>query len=474
MRYARLLVSTVVLTTLVADNRAAPAERHVVTATLSEWVYRDFRSGEGESNAVRIFARPGDEIEFRQSSGRHGVFFYRTPLDADESELGEAVDVMRDFELAGDRDRLAEQPLPNSLFPRQSVTTPEYSGRRWIVTIRLKTNFRDPIYFGDLKRSVRNGNVMFGVIMPADHRHPPPERVELPDDFESFRAVVRTPRYEWQRGVLGNLNKSRDGRVFVYEEKGLFVAPYDNLAEIDRENPKTDTWFARTRALSPARSRWYYASPVDTDADNDLDLVVCASLDGDRPAWWLLTSNVAQTEGPAGTWRFERHTRIAVGPAPEEAGQAFAVATDLNNDGRPDLVLYNGAAEGRLNIHLSRRVYRYPGEQYRAIDPLALADLGLADVSFVYPVDADFDGWIDLLVSSVGKPAMIFFNRAPGRLVEGDSTELPAILPPVQRVGLHDADGDLRSDIIVEGTDGQRVIVYNRGERQFSLERRDK
>ena len=128
------------------------------------------------------------------------------------------------------------------------MTTPEYSGRRRIVTIRIKTNFHDPIYFGDRVRSVRNGNVMFGVIMLADHRHAPPERVELPGDFDSFRAVARTPRYEWQRGVLGNLNKSREGRVFVYEEKGLFVAPYDNLE--DRQVEKTATWFAR----SPARA----------------------------------------------------------------------------------------------------------------------------------------------------------------------------------------------------------------------------
>ena len=456
----------VALTMLVAVNRAAVAERHVVTATLSEWIYRDFRSGKGESNAVRIFAKPGDEIEFRQSSGRHGVFFYRTPKGA--SELGVAVDVMSDFELASKRDRLASEPLSSPLFPRENVTTSESFGSGRIVTIRLKKGFRGPIYFGDRVRSVRNGNVMFGEILLARHDDKPQPAV-LPDDLSGLRNVARSPRYEWKRGVLGNLDKSRNGRVFVYTAKGLFVAPFVDLQKLDRDNPKTDTWFAKTKSLSPANSQWYYSTAFDADADNDLDLLVCASTNRNKPAWWLLTSNVAQTEGPEGTMQFVQKTRIATGPTPEEASQAFAVTTDLNNDRRPDLVLYNGAAEGRLKIYLSRRTYRFPSERYRAIDTVALADLKMTNVNFVYPLDANFDGWTDLLVSSAGQPAVILFNRAPGRFVKDDSKVLPATLPPIQRIGLYDVDKDLRSDIIVEDTKGQRIIIYNRGEKQFVL-----
>ena len=271
--------------------------------------------------------------------------------------------------------------------------------------------------------------------------------------------------------MLGNLDKSRDGRVFVYTAKDHFVAPSDDLQELDRDNPKTDTWFARTKSLSPANSQWYYARPVDADADHDLDVLVCAASNGDKPAWWLLTSNVAQTEGPKGPLQFVQQTLVAAGPKPDEAEQAFAVTADLNNDSYPDLLIFNGPTEGRLNIHLSRRVYRYPSERYRTIDPLALAALGMANVNFVYPIDANFDGWIDLLVSSIDKPAVVFFNRAPGRFVKGDSKELPAVLPPVRRIGLYDIDKDLRSGIIVEDTDGQRIIIYNRGERKFSLDK---
>ena len=138
------------------------AEEHLITATGSRWIYRDFRSGAGESQPVRIQAQVNDVIEFRQSDGRHGVFFYTTPRG--QSELGRRVIVDRNFEPL-DGQKL--ERISNRLFRRENLGTAEYQGARRILRIRIRGEFNRPIYFGCRVHSVLNRNAMFGVIVPG-------------------------------------------------------------------------------------------------------------------------------------------------------------------------------------------------------------------------------------------------------------------------------------------------------------------
>ena len=82
------------------EPRTDSNERHVVIASRTEWLYKTRRSGVGEANPVVIPAAVGDTIEFKQSDGEHGVFFYVTAPN--ESELGKRITVNQNFEILKD------------------------------------------------------------------------------------------------------------------------------------------------------------------------------------------------------------------------------------------------------------------------------------------------------------------------------------------------------------------------------------
>jgi plastocyanin len=109
---------------------SAASMHHVVTASGNSWIYRGRRSGEGENEPLRIEVAPGDTVEFRQSDGRHGVFFYETPKG--RSELGRSLEVGAKFDVESS-DRLKR--LSSRLFERSALTTEAHKGRSDIVSI---------------------------------------------------------------------------------------------------------------------------------------------------------------------------------------------------------------------------------------------------------------------------------------------------------------------------------------------------
>ena len=111
--------------------------RHVVTASGTEWLYKTRRSGVGEANPVVIRAAVGDTIEFKQSDGEHGVFFYVTAPN--ESELGKRITVNQNFEILKDKlkPKRKLEPLSNRLFSRKGLTTGTFRGGSTMLKIHI-------------------------------------------------------------------------------------------------------------------------------------------------------------------------------------------------------------------------------------------------------------------------------------------------------------------------------------------------
>lgn len=461
-----------------AKLAAAAPVKHVVWATGGRWIYGDARSGAGERNPLRLSAAPGDLVEFRQSHGQHRVFFYVTPPE--ESELGERIVVDKDFEVVGDRPRL--ERLPTRIFRRANLATPPAEGRTTVVTIRLKPDFRRPLYFGSFEPTPGGGSEpFFGAIYPRLGRAPHARKLPPADfRFADPQRVARPNRIDWERGLVGAIAPSVPPTVQVIRgNKFLAVPPRRTDAEgID----VTAQWFqGDVSRYSPAEMSWYFATAAELNRDRTPEVVAAVAPKEGKAEWVTLFSNAAEprvrmvAKKPAEAMRFVRAVPVAPGPATAQAGRrAFAVAADFNNDGRADLLLYNGAGDGTLQMALNRPAPRAsqqdsPSAQFQLNPPLVPHErFGLKEVYLVFPFDADFDGWTDLLVVAAGRDAVILFNQAPGEISGRDGVVLPDTAFAIQEVGLQDLDGDGRSDLILRGPDGRLRAFFNNGERDFA------
>jgi hypothetical protein len=459
-------------------GRAMAPVKHVLWVTKGQWVYGDTRSGATEAAAVRVAAAPSDVVEFRQSHGRHRVFFYIT--DPKSSELGQSIRVAEDFEVVQGPKRL--ERLPVRLFRRANLSTPEPAeGRSTLLTIKLKPSFRRPLYFGSFEPGPGGGTTpFFGVIYPVKARAAHARKPATADfRFADARRVGRPNRADWVRGLLGQFAPSQPPTWQFIRGKRLIALPTDKSD--GKGIDLTAQWFHSPEVsdYSPARSMWSFGTVARLDPEAAPSVIALIAPAGRKSQWVALLSNavqdgkrmVAQAKDERDAMAFVRAVAIAPGPEAARTNLAFAVAADLNNDGRPDLILYDG---GTLRVAMNFPVPRKrpedpPTFRFTLGAPIVPKDkVALEGVYLVFPLDADFDGWTDLLVAARGGNAMIFFNRAPGVISGQEMMVLPNTAFNIQEVGLEDLDGDGRSDLVLRGAEGVIRTFFNNGDRQFA------
>ena len=280
-------------------------------------------------------------------------------------------------------------------------------------------------------------------------------------------------RRQWQSGLLGHLDKSP--QVFVYRGQNLYRVAPNQTENPPEENVVSAAWLpARQRAQS-----WHFATTTDLDKDQDADAIVAVRREAGMVTWLALTNNVADRDGiPSDEFGFRGEAVIANAALEDDSlDRAFAVSFDVDNDGRPDVVTYNGQRDGKLGVYLNRRRsgrIRQGGAPLRFISRSVIdanRSRKLNDLYLAFPFDADFDGWTDLLVAARGQDAVIFYNFAPGAISSFSATTLPGTEFEIERVGLTDADGDGRSDLIVlpvnQANQPPLLLFFNDGQRQF-------
>ncbi|MDA2916057.1 VCBS repeat-containing protein [Nitrospinae bacterium AH_259_B05_G02_I21] len=433
-------------------NAAVAAERHVVTASGSRWLYRGQSSGKGIDNALRIYAALGDTIEFRRSDGDHNVFFYLSRPE--DSELGLSVNVDENFEVL--TAPLTE--LSSRLFPKTALTTQfRTRGKDHLTTIRIRGDFKRPIYFGSTTLSTYNGRFMHGVILPLAFKATPSHKM-LPSDFDvrrvkGLRIFSRMIKGGWR---LGRLSKSSDA-VEVFRNKGIFRVPDNGGPTVN----VTDQWFETVPEVDPRRHPWYNATSIDLDNDYDFDLVAAVgTAEGGQWQWWKLISN-ASVEGLADDEiRFTAAELLSHEKySKDQASHSLSAAVDVNNDGRTDLILYNGKRGEPLKIYLNRgKTLRLSGSR---IDFTSLVDD--SDPYLITSSDINFDGWNDLVVATPGRDAVVFFNDATGGFPVSLAMPLPDSRGRIDKVALADVDGDGIPDLVVQIADGPTRVYYKDG-----------
>lgn len=441
------------------------AETHVVTATGNRWIYRNSRSGVGETEAVQINAKPGDFIEFRQTGGTHGVIFYRNPLGV--SELGKAVDVDRDITYQGKLQRLST----SRLFSQENLATPETNGVAGIITIQLADDFQGPLYFADRVKSIRGQNLMFGVIRKSTAEAV--EALVIPPDYSIRRTsrVLSAGRIDWDENrTLGNLDAIKVRQVFRSPKRG-------EIPDLEKPEEKAKWplagWFGgrlvADKGLSPFDDRvtWRFATSADLDGDSDLDVIALIESEGKPMRWWALINGVRTNPQKPGIPRdllgslkaFTTAIPVATLSKDHDLSTSFAIVSDFNGDSMPDLVFHNGG-DGQLHFSYQKSSLVSPG--YEFSEPQTLDTeivFGLASLRAAYPVDANSDGWSDLLVAG-DKLSLVFLNR-PGRgFSSTDAQKFPVSGSAIRRIGQDDLNHDQRFELIIEDREGQ-VSVYD-------------
>lgn len=446
--------------------RTESNKRHVVTASRTEWLYKTRRSGVGEANPVVIRAAVGDTIKFKQSDGEHGVFFYATAQN--ESELGKRITIEYFDILEG---RL--EPLSNRLFSRQGLTTRTFRDKFDILTIVMQGNFNKSIYFGCRVHSVFGGGHGFGVIVPSVRRFRP-VRAGLPTGF-SMDSVKnwRTPYPSEQQDSLElGLGHLSNEPAFEFIMRRDPQRGYRMLKSGTQEDSTDyiEQWFGDVPDVSPRKYPWYYTITADFDEDGDLDVIAAIGTGKDSCQWWVLESNVADTDTQTeASFRFTKAEDILKVKVPlgwEE--HVFCVVADLNRDYRPDMVLYDGNPSGQLQVyHNTGPISRERKFSFKQSNrPIATSHYFQQESPcLVYPYDFDFDGWTDLLVYAMGKDPVIYFNTTTGEFVE--TVSLPGSTYKMMRVGVKDIDGDEIPDLIIEDKENRLHVYYNNGDRSF-------
>jgi len=427
---------------------------HVVTATASQWIYRDARSGLGEANPVRIYARPGDSIRFQQIAGEHGVIFYRNPTYV--TEIGRAVKADDEFTVLNGEELSAVST--SRVFGRKNRATKVFEDGPKMVTIRLVDNFQGPLYFVDRVSASAGRDTMFGVVeLASESRMKTVSALELPENFEMSSAIdVAAVRDEqWDRS-LGNLSLLPN-QEFVVPKQGEDPVGFD-----------WGSWFGRvTTNLSPYRGdvNWHYAVTVDLDGDDDNDVVALIETANADPAWYAITNGVkTNNQNPGnlsdllgGTRGFTAAVKIAV-PEQFDETRAFVKSADLNLDSLVDLVLCGGA-DARITIAYQTFAAEPPG--YAFADKQTLDSeivFGIEEPNMADVGDRNGDAMPDLVISGSSKSA-VFLNRI-GRGFSSTDAQVLDVKPPfadasVGRTGKADLNGDQFLELIIESKAGE-------------------
>lgn len=434
---------------------AASAEHHVITASGTRWLYRGQSSGQGLSQALEIHAAPGDTLEFRQSDGRHGVFFYITPPGV--SEMGSHIDIAGRFEVLPGHPPLTR--LSNRLFDREALTTEIRRGNGALTAIRLREGFSAPLYFGCTALSTLHGTRMHGVIRPrvggAARGHD--TRQALAPTPEAT-ALTLFSRAGGPTRDLGRLSKSPHAREILRDGALLRVGDDGETTDV------TEQWFRGVPEADPRRHPWLQALAADLDGDADLDVVAAVTTpEGGGWRWRVLLSNVAQSDGqPDGALSFLTAEPVspAVHPVASGAGPPLAASADIDSDGRPDLLLASGA-DPALEIFRNRGGASFDPQPYR-LDLGSVLSGGAPAV--LAAADLNSDGWQDLVVAPRRGDATVLCNDTRGRFPARRVQSLAGSAGHLTRVTFGDMDGDGVPDLTLAGEAAEtRIYAYEGG-----------
>jgi hypothetical protein len=152
-----------------------------------------------------------------------------------------------------------------------------------------------------------------------------------------------------------------------------------------------------------------------------------------------------------------------VDPIGDQHGTAW---TDIDNDGRLDLAVGVGAGRGLVE----KRNRLYHGDGDARFHDVGLAS-GTADphgrARSIATLDADGDGWLDLVVANTATPSRLFHNRGDGTFE--DVSEVSGIAAvSATRLAWADVDHDGRPDLLFSGTPTGIRLLRNDGGLHFT------
>ena len=134
------------------------------------------------------------------------------------------------------------------------------------------------------------------------------------------------------------------------------------------------------------------------------------------------------------------------------------VALDLDKDGWMDLAVTHTGQPGVSVWHNAAG---------KALEPVALPDLGLARGWGLAAVDYDNDGWMDLVAigDAAGTSKLVVLRNDGGHLVDQSAASGASklSLKDTRTVVVADLDGDGDMDLVVTAADGQSTLVRNDG-----------
>lgn len=434
MKTIALTVSAILLSTCCS----AFAQDHVVTAWRTQWIYNGSYSGRGQENPVRIQAAPGDTVDFRQSEGEHGVFFYGK--DQDDSDLGVRIEFESMFDVVVGHKPAAKHAAhaavhrqslaPSTTLPSLSSTglfrhtrgrsTSLRQGRATIITIQLTESFDQPIYFGDLGQ---DGITGFGVLIPGRTATSLPESDASPQSIERSQFVF--PKERDLSRSLETLRVSQISGDLTYDLNANAIMrslPKWSRDAIVEPQIVTKSVFADELSdLSPSQENpWLGAITRDFDGDGSQELVVLSgdATNPENQRIQLFKSNEAvkeyarlrqavtgtpklvEDDAPRSTPTFDRHKELALRGKLLPLDKAFIKDVDLDQDGLVDLVIgetveIDGKSKTVLQPYFNQGNldFKLGGRAFDVSDRLESGSILTASVQ-----DVDFDGWPDLIL----------------------------------------------------------------------------
>jgi Flp pilus assembly protein TadD len=191
---------------------------------------------------------------------------------------------------------------------------------------------------------------------------------------------------------------------------------------------------------------------VDLDQDGDLDLLVARAAAAGGTAVLLNTGTAPLAEAGRPPPPLEPAFREqAIAGLSGVAADTITVS-DLDNDRDPDIVLMSG---GEPQIAWNDRLLRFHAGTFRDLLP---ADAAVPPATSGLVLDADRDGWFDILMLSATEPPQLLSPRpAPQRVA--------VTSPPLTQAAAVDIDLDGATDIVGLSTAGDAVLLINRGGR---------
>lgn len=224
----------------------------------------------------------------------------------------------------------------------------------------------------------------------------------------------------------------------------------------------SNTLSVRAGATPPGASAFSFGPPLTYTVGNAPTSVIVVDLDGDGRAEIVAANNGSQSvsvlrnqTAPGGTLSFTVQGQRATG-----VGAQWIRHADLNNDGRPDLIVAGDPSPtNALAVLLNTtNIAAGTGPEFSAAQGFGgnftATGLALADI--------DGDGRIDVLVNGPGGVRVFRNTTTPGASTVTFATPvLVAGSGPGAGLGIGDVDGDGRPDLVRTSGLGSVTVLRN-------------